>query len=122
MLSYQGFSFIPNPCFCPGFICPTNAEWNINFLICQHLFHWLFKQHMPVKPIMIIGKSINPYFFASSAAIFLHHHQANYNSYYLTAPLADHGLQIQVSLFHINPFGKTVSPPLIVFRDVMKLW
>src|SRR5689334_4283726 len=48
----------------PIFICPTDTEREIHFLICQELIKRTFQQTLPVEPIVIKTKSIQAIFFS----------------------------------------------------------
>src|SRR5690606_18281902 len=107
----------------PVLVGPAEAEGQRAGGVGQLGIQWLFQQAFPGKPVIVIAEAADA--MCCSECLLL-------ASYSVDAQVveAEVGRQVRLvvageqrlRLAGIAPFGKTLAPPLVVFRDGVELW
>ena len=113
-----------NPCLIgPIMVCPAEAEGEVGFSRCKHLIKGTFQQLFPTaEPIMIIAESFNSSFSCQLGLLFSYLWQTQIIKTQISRYT---GLVVSFEqrscLCHVCPFGKSLSPPLVILRYGMVL-
>ena len=122
ILTNQDFIILAIPTPRPIFIGPTDAERKIRLAGGQNVIDGLMQQTMTIEPIVVVAESID-----TVAASQIRLGLANLGQ----AEVVKTQVRWQVGLLmaceiglgpaDIGPFGKALAPPVVVFRNGMKL-
>ena len=118
----QNVVFQAIPAARPGFIGPADAEREVQLRAAEHLLKWMLQQLSTIKPIIVVTESMDTILSRQFNLPLLNVHNTQVIKPQLRGQVRlIMPCKLRLGFGNVAPFGKTFSPPDIIFVNGMKL-